>query len=65
VKVICDGLSGASPMAIDALTDAAIEYAESHTGPEVRRWLGRRVIAADPAAAEAQRERALSNRMSQ
>ncbi len=63
VKVICDGLSGASPIAIDALTDAAIEYAEAHTAPEVRRWLGRRVIAADPTAAEAQRERALSNRM--
>jgi hypothetical protein len=62
-KVICDGLSGASPIAIDALTDAAIEYAEAHTAPEVRRWLGRRVIAADPTAAEAQRERALSNRM--
>jgi len=63
VKVICDGLADASPIAIEVLTSSVIEYAESHTGPEVRRWLSRRVIASDPEAAEAQREPSLSNRM--
>jgi hypothetical protein len=62
VGVICDGLADASPLAIEALAGGAVDYAGSHTPPELRRWLSRRVIAVDPEAAECQRQRALADR---
>ncbi|HEX5016266.1 MAG TPA: DUF222 domain-containing protein, partial [Actinomycetes bacterium] len=62
VHTLCTGLVDASPVAKDTLIDAAVAYATTHTPPELRRWLGRRVIAADPDAAEAQHRRALADR---
>jgi hypothetical protein len=62
VRIICDGLADASPLGLEALASGAVDSANSHTGPELRRWLQRRVIAADPDAAEARRRRALADR---
>ncbi|MEO8106696.1 MAG: DUF222 domain-containing protein [Actinomycetes bacterium] len=45
-----------------ALADSSVDYAMTHTGPQIREWLRRRVIAIDPAAAEAQRQHALADR---
>jgi hypothetical protein len=49
-------------LALPALLEAAISYARSHTAPQLRAWLERRVIEADPAAAERRCERASSER---
>lgn len=57
-----DGLTDVSHPAVDTLAGQACEYAASHTGPEVRRWLSRRVIAADPSMAEIRRARAVAAR---
>ncbi|MGB2840132.1 MAG: DUF222 domain-containing protein [Actinomycetes bacterium] len=62
VQVICDGLVDVSSPAVDALAEQASSYAETHTAPELRRWLARRVIAADPGMAEIRRARAVSDR---
>jgi hypothetical protein len=62
VQVICDGLTDASPLALQKLAADAVRYARSHTGPELRRWLHRRVMATDPEAAESRRQRALADR---
>jgi hypothetical protein len=62
VQVLCEGLADASPLALETLTEGAVAQATSHTAPELRRWLQRRVMAADPGAAESQRRRALNNR---
>jgi hypothetical protein len=42
----------------DALTQAAVEYARTHTWTEVRAWLRRRVLVVAPDAAELRRGRA-------
>lgn len=63
VQVICDGLLDVSSPAVEALAEQASSYAETHTGPELRRWLARRVIAADPGMAEIRRARAVADRM--
>lgn len=62
-QVICDGLAGVSHPAANALADQAAKYATTHTSPEVRRWLQRRVIAADPGMAEIRRAKAVADRM--
>ena len=62
-QIICDGLEGVSHPAVEAMADQAVEYAATHTGPEVRRWLQRRVISADPGMAEVRRARAVADRM--
>jgi len=66
VAVISDGLTGIDPVSDPVLADrilgAAVDYATGHTAPQLRQWLSRRVIAADPAAAERRRERATAGR---
>lgn len=62
VHVIGDLLLNAEPALAQTLAEAAVEYATSHTGPQLRTWLGRRVMAADPTAAELRRERATAGR---
>lgn len=62
-QIICNGLEGVSHPAVEAMADQAVEYAATHTGPEVRRWLQRRVISADPGMAEVRRAKAVSDRM--
>ena len=52
VRVICEGLACASPIALSTLTDAAVDYAITHTTSELRRWLRRRVVATDPDTAD-------------
>jgi hypothetical protein len=62
VQLICDGLREVSSPAREALAGQAADYASTRTGPEVRRWLSRRVIAADPGMAEIRRARAVADR---
>jgi hypothetical protein len=62
VQIIGDALIGTDPVFADAVTDAAVDYASTHTGPQLRTWLLRRVIAANPHAAEQRRERATARR---
>jgi hypothetical protein len=64
VRIIDDQLIGMAhdPVFVDALADGAANYAAEHTGPQLRAWLCRRLIAAAPAAAEARRERATAGR---
>lgn len=62
VHVICDGLRDVSSPAVDDLAAQAAAYAAGHTAPELRRWLARRVIAADPGMAEVRRTRAVAGR---
>ncbi|HUV48646.1 MAG TPA: DUF222 domain-containing protein [Actinomycetes bacterium] len=62
VQLIHDGLRDVSEPAVGVLADQAAEYASTRTGPEVRRWLCRRVIAADPGMAEIRRARAVEAR---
>lgn len=61
-QVICDGLRDVSTPAREALAEQASVFAGEHTAPEVRRWLSRRVIAADPGMAEVRRARAVEAR---
>jgi hypothetical protein len=60
VDIICDELAGCP--AASELAGRATSFAESHTGPELRRWLKRHVIKADPAAAELRRQSAMAER---
>jgi hypothetical protein len=62
VQIIGDALVGAEPVFAASITDAALDYASTHPGPQLRTWLLRRVIAADPAVAEQRRERATAAR---
>ncbi len=62
VQLIHDGLREVSEPAVGVLAGQAAEYASTRTGPEVRRWLCRRVIAADPGMAEIRRARAVGAR---
>ena len=47
---------------MDSVIDAAVEYAQTHTPPEVRQWLRRRELSLNPAAAERRRQEALAER---
>jgi len=66
VTVISDGLAAAEgsldPERTDQLAAEAATHAGMHTGPQVRAWLARKVIAVDPAAAQRRSERASKNR---
>lgn len=62
VAVIVEGLRDVDPVFADALAEKAAHYAAQHTSSEVRRWLARRVMAADPGLAEMRRRRALADR---
>ena len=62
LQIIGDALVGAEPSFAASITDAALDYASTHTGPQLRTWLLRRVIAANPALAEQRRERATAAR---
>ena len=62
VQVIGDGLCGTDPVFADTVAVSAIDYAATHTTPQVRAWLARRVIAADPKAADVRRQRATAGR---
>jgi hypothetical protein len=62
VQVICDRVIPLSDPARTALAGEAAGYAAKHTASELRRWLDRRVLAADPATAEQRRKSAQSDR---
>ena len=47
---------------VPALEQAAVDYATTHTRPQLAAWLKRRIIATEPAAAEKRREQALADR---
>ena len=62
VSVIADGVCDVDPVFADSLAQAAVEYASTRTTTQVRAWLARRVMAADPGAAEIRRHRAIADR---
>ena len=62
VGLIADQLQHLTPDQADEVAGVAVRYAMQHTPAETRAWLARRVIATDPAAAEARRERARADR---
>ncbi|MCZ3386338.1 MAG: HNH endonuclease [Actinomycetia bacterium] len=62
VAVITEGLRDVDEVFADSLAAAATEYAARRTATELRAWLGRRVITADPGAAEIRRSRATADR---
>ncbi|MFL6182404.1 MAG: hypothetical protein ACJ73J_08850 [Actinomycetes bacterium] len=62
VQIIGDAFVEAEPAFTASISDAALDYAATHTGPQLRAWLLRRVIAANPTAAEQRRERATAAR---
>ena len=51
-----------SPTFAEILERAALDYAETHTRSQLRAWLSKRVIAAEPLLAEQRRERAKQQR---
>lgn len=61
-QIICDGLTDVSNPARHDIAVSASQYGVTHTGPELRRWLQRRVISADPGMAEVRRKRAIADR---
>ena len=62
VRLIADQLAHLTPDQADEVAGVAVRYAMQHTPAETRAWLARRVIATDPQAAEARRERARADR---
>ena len=60
--VIATGLRDVDPAFADVLCAQACDYAAAHTAPQTRAWLARRVITADPGAAEIRRARASEGR---
>jgi hypothetical protein len=62
VSVIVEGLQGVDPLFADSLADAAVERAATHTTTQLRAWLARRVMTADPGAAQIRRDRATAGR---
>ncbi|MEO8108253.1 MAG: DUF222 domain-containing protein [Actinomycetes bacterium] len=61
-SVITGGLRDVDPAFVDTLAGQATDYATSHTAPQTRSWLARRVLSADPAMAEIRRSRAIEGR---
>jgi hypothetical protein len=51
-----------SPAFTEVLERAALDYAETHTRSQLRAWLNKRVMAAEPLLAEQRRERAKQQR---
>jgi hypothetical protein len=62
VEAVTDALRDVQPVFAETFAEAALVYAETHTAPQLRQWLARRVVAADPAAAEVRRARATAER---
>ncbi len=62
VAVIVDGVRDVDPLFADSLADAAVEYAATRTTTQLRAWLARRVMTADPGAAQIRRDRATASR---
>jgi hypothetical protein len=64
--LICEQVAHLNPATALGVASDAVEYATQsetpRTVPQLREWLRRRVIAADPGAAEARRQRALADR---
>lgn len=60
--LICQQSGYLDPATRESVCDDAVGYAAGHTGPQLRAWLRRRVIAADPQAAERRRQQALADR---
>ncbi len=60
--MIATGVRDVDPVFADAVAAQASEYATTHTAPQTRAWLARRVISADPGAAEIRRARASEGR---
>ncbi len=64
--LICEQVAYLSPAAAPVVASDAVEYAAQpdaqRTAPQLGEWLRRRVIAADPDAAESRRRRALADR---
>lgn len=61
-SLICEQLAYLDNDARDRVAPDAVAYASTHTGPQLRGWLRRRVIASDPTGAEDRRRRALADR---
>jgi Domain of unknown function (DUF222) len=59
---ITDAVAVLEPPAATAVTDQAVEQAERHTVGELRGWLRRTVLSADPAAADRRHAQAVSER---
>ncbi|MEO8108219.1 MAG: DUF222 domain-containing protein [Actinomycetes bacterium] len=60
--VIASGLREVDPTFTPVLAAEASQYATTHTAPQTRSWLARRVITADPGAAEIRRTGASEGR---
>lgn len=61
ITELVDILDPSAPATYDLVTEAA-DYAADHTPSQTRAWLSRRVLAADPDAAEERRQRAMAER---
>ena len=62
VEVIAEQVSFLPSTSVNDVAAAAAEFAQSRTAPQLREWLRRRVIAANPDAAEKRRQRAIADR---
>ena len=62
VAVIAKGLRFSDRAFCQPTTTQAIEYGRTHTASQLRVWLDRRVLAADPGLAKIRRGRAMSER---
>jgi hypothetical protein len=62
VGVITAGVRDVDPVFADAIAGAAAEYATTRTAPQTRAWLDRKVLAADPGAADLRHMRATADR---
>jgi hypothetical protein len=62
VQIIGDALIDLDPVFADTLTEGAVVYGATRTGPQLRAWLARRVIAIAPDAAQQRCNRATAGR---
>jgi len=62
VAVITAGVRDVDPVFADAVAGAAAEFATRRTAPQTRAWLDRKVLAADPGAADLRHMRATADR---
>lgn len=62
VAVITAGVRDVDPVFADAVARAAAEFATRRTAPQTRAWLDRKVLAADPGAADLRHMRATADR---
>ena len=60
--VIAEGLAPIHPVYVDEVAQTAVDHAATRTAPQLRAWLARRVIAADPSAAEVRQADATAGR---